>query len=256
MTLFTDDTKKEIRSVLIGTAIGFLVQFFAREYLKRHPNHLNSNKSKDSIPSLAKPEKINPRKRIWIIQKLRGGVLDGVSIRALIELGNELGPIIGVLGGGLTYIYKLPRHKLVNFLYKSTPQNLPVKSLIPLEETQDAIKRIGWLCDKNLNFLYKVLTDTSISEEKKNVVTSEILTEDIKFKTDSDRVQFVLCIVAIMVSLYTPTPMNYMIFSKKLWKAVKEGKISKVVLRAILRQLGAKGLRIDPDLLKELKDLD
>ena len=89
--------RKEIRYILIGTGIGCLLQFIAGEYLKRHPDHLNSNSSKDARPPIAKPEKSNPLSKIWIIKKLQGDVLDGVSIVAIAELVNDLGIILGVL---------------------------------------------------------------------------------------------------------------------------------------------------------------
>jgi hypothetical protein len=43
---------------------------------------------------------------------------------------------------------------------------------------------------------------------------------------------------------------SYYIILKNLIKAIKQGKISKVVGRAIIRKLKKKGLPVDPELLE------
>lgn len=252
MTLFTEITKKEIKYILIGTAVGFLLQFACAQYLKKHPELLNSNKFNEYDPAnpySPKPEKIDPFSKIWIIRRFRGGALDGLSLVTIINFINEAGPVIGALGGFISFLGVIPKANLVSLLYKNTPQNLPVKSLISLEDTKSATESIAWLCDQNANILFTVLNDESIPFEEKKRTTYGILTQHIDLKTNSARVKFVLCIVAIILALSIANPGGYMILINQLYEAVKAGKISKVVFRAIVRKLRGKAVIVDPDLI-------
>jgi hypothetical protein len=64
------------------------------------------------------------------------------------------------------------------------------------------------------------------------------------------RIAFVLCIVFVLYILSIQNPSSFYILLKNLIKAIKEGRISKAIGRAIVRRLKKKGIAIDPELLE------
>jgi hypothetical protein len=113
----------------------------------------------------------------------------------------------------------------------------------------DLTEDTNWLCDQNLNLLFTVLKDKSIPFQDKKRIRYRIFSHHIDLKTNSARVKFVLSIVAIILALSIANPGGSMILRNQLYEAVKAGKISKVVYRAILRLVRRKGILVDSDLL-------
>ena len=146
-------------------------------------------------------------------------------------------------------ISKIPSSAISTYLRDAFPQNLP-----ELEKKKFILvkgKKIDLdYCDQNLEYLFEVLKDRTVPFKEKKELTSSILTKYLNLKTANERVNFVLCIVFILYIFSIQDMSSYYIILKNLIKAIKQGKISKVVARAIIRQLKKKGLPVDPELLQ------
>lgn len=241
--IITDDIIKEYRYILIGYGLGILVKIILLQVLKyfqRHPEFLNSQQPNQSI---LKDEK--PVSRKWVVKKLRGGLLEILSgLAKIIDGIPAAGAIIGLLS---------LNEDLTSIIYNNSPQNFPIKTLRSVDQSKDARNMVEWLCDTNLKYLFNVLLDTSIPYEKKEVLVSKLLSEELNLKTDIAWVLFVQCIASIMIAIYIPTPGSYQILSNTLAEAVEKGKMKKNILRGILSRLKGKDLRIEHRLFEVLK---
>jgi len=90
----------------------------------------------------------------------------------------------------------------------------------------------------------------TIYYEEREKVTTWILNNYLNLKTWSERLHLVLCIVSILYILSVQNTSSFYSLISKLIKAIKEGKISKLVGRAIIRKLRKKGILIDPELIE------
>lgn len=253
-----EDTKMEIVYVGIGLGIGFVVQFVGRScirYIERKNCVLDSTKSDEHDPLIVKPDKkINPLYKIWIIRKLRGGLTDPITLltvgTAIIKVGtviSEVSPTIGLLLGFGSFLMKTKKANIVSMLYKTSPQNLPVKSLISIQDKMNAIENIGHLCDNHIGeIIINILNSDSLSIEQKQKAIYKIFTEHIRLDTNGARVKFVLCIFTILVALYIGDTTGYIIVLKSLYNAVKEGKLNSRVFLTIIKKLRKKGWLVDP----------
>lgn len=100
-----------------------------------------------------------------------------------------------------------------------------------------------------MKYLFKVLEDKGIPFEEKEKITRSIFSKYLNLKTMNGRVTFVLCIVLILYILSIQNQSGFIILLKNLIRAIREGKISKAIGRAIVRRLQKKGVDIDPELL-------
>lgn len=186
----------------------------------------------------------------------RGGALieiSGISIKVVakvvVKFLAEKGFLTGLAAGGGIVVSKIPVTAISTYLHDAFPQNLP-----HLEK--DKFILVGGekiyldQCDPNLEYLFKILGDERIPFEEKEKVAHSILTKYLNLKTMNGRVTFVLCIGFMLYILSIQDPSGFYILLKNLIKAIKEGRISKVIGRAIIRRLKKKGLPIDPELLE------
>jgi hypothetical protein len=101
-----------------------------------------------------------------------------------------------------------------------------------------------------LEYLFKILEDETIPFEEKKKISRLILTKYLDLKTFNGRINFVLCIVFVLSILSIQNTSGFYILLKNLIKAIKEGRISKAIGRAIVRKLQKKGIAVDPELLE------
>jgi hypothetical protein len=111
-----------------------LVKFAYIQYLKLHPELVNSEKLTSRKTAKPQPSKI------WIIRKLRGGIIVTSSILTLLNILSQGGEIIGLIEGCVEFASRLTKTALVSMIYKSSPQNLPVTSLIALPNLESDLK--------------------------------------------------------------------------------------------------------------------
>lgn len=74
--------------------------------------------------------------------------------------------------------------------------------------------------------------------------------EHLNLKTHSGRIRFVLCIVLLLFIFSSSSFSNCYVLMESLIEAVREGRISKALARLIIRKLKARGITVDPELIK------
>ena len=238
--------------LLIGMTVNMLMQFWCSYYIKKHPELFSNNPN----PYILKPKDIEPFSlySLWKIDRING--INVIRFFQPIYSSNyrfmfnflKQSLLIGLGLRFISYMFTLPNGTLAQILYQSSAQNLPGKSMVSIELMESTIKNIEWVCNNEFEFLVAILNDESIPFKIKEKVTSKILLRHINFKTDSERIEFVLCMVTVLFSFWIVNPGGYMILLHKLYEAKKAGKISKVVYRAILYKLRKNGV-IDIDFL-------
>lgn len=245
-------SRKDTKIIVITTVCGGILQIICRRYIKSHPELFEGKNAnlKEAEPGI-KNKNRNPRFRRFFP---RGGAvveLSGTGIKALavvIKFLAENGLMAGLVTGTSVVVSRIPTNALNAYLRDAFPQNLPEldrKKFIFVDGEKIYLDQ----CDQSLKYLFTVLRDERLPFEEKEKLTRSILTKYLNLKTADGRVNFVLCIVFILYVFSTNNMSSYYIILKNLIKAMKEGKISKVVGRAIIRKLKKRGLPIDPALL-------
>lgn len=246
--------RKEIKIIIISTVTGGVLQIICRRYIKSHPEFLEEKNGnpKEAEPAI-KNKNRKPRLRHFFP---RGGAIieiSGISIKVLAKVAIKFiakkGLLAGLVGGSGIALSKIPTSAISTYLRDAFPQNLPElekKKFILVNGEKIYLDQ----CDQNIEYLFTVLKDSTISFEEREKLTSSILTKYLNLKTINGRVNFVLCIVFILYMFSTQNMSSYYIILKNLIKAIKEGRISKLVGRAIIRKLKSKGLPVDPELLE------
>lgn len=157
--------------------------------------------------------------------------------------------LTGLVTGSSVALSRIPISALRTCLREALPQNLP-----ELERKKFILvggeKVYLDLCDQNIEYLFTLLKDPTLPYKEKEKITRSILKKYLNLKTANGRVNFVLCIVFMLYIFSTQDMASYYIILKNLIKAIKEGKIPKIVGRAIIRKLKRRGLLIDPELLE------
>jgi hypothetical protein len=195
----------------------------------------------------------NPRFRGFLPHGGAMVELSGISITVIAKVAikflAENGLLAGLFTGICIALSKISTSVLDTYLRDPFAQNLP-----ELERQKfilvDGEKLYLDQCDQNIQYLFMVLKDPTLPFEEKEKITRSILTKYLNLKTADGRVNFVLCIVFILYIFSTQSTSSYYVILKILIKAIKEGRILKVVGRAIIRKLKKRGLPIDPELLE------
>lgn len=78
-------------------------------------------------------------------------------------------------------------------------------------------------------------------DERCKLVSKVFFRINLKNKGGNAEVTFVLCMISILVGLITTNTSSYMVLLNQLLAAVRSGKISLVILRAIVRKLQKQG---------------
>lgn len=246
--------RKEIKIIIITTVTGGVLQVICRRYIKNHPEFLKEKNGniKEAEPGI-KNKNRNPRFRnfFW-----RGGAvieLSGINIKVIAKVAinflAENGLLAGLVTGSSVALSKIPTSVISTYLREAFPQNLPElerKKFILVDGEKIYLDQ----CDQNLEYLCKVLKDITLPFEEKEKLARSILTKYLNLKTADGRLNFVLCIVFILSIFLSQNISSYHIILKNLIKAIKEGKIPKVVGRAIIRKLKKRGLLVDPELFE------
>lgn len=219
-------------------------KFYQKKYLKRHPEFL-----KDALVIKKKhrpPRFLPPRSRAIIeISRISIKVVATVVLNFLAKKGL----LAGLATGGAVVISKISATTVSTYLRDAFPQNLPdleKKKFILVGGEKVYLDQ----CDQNLEYLFKILEDETIPFEEKEKVAGSILTKYLNLKTITGRITFVLCIVFILYILSIQNPSGFYILLKNLIRAIREGKISKAIGRAIVRRLQKQGVAVDPELLE------
>ncbi len=236
--------RNDVKIVIICTVTGGILQVLSKQYLKSHPEFLKDapvTKKKYRLPRFLSPRK--------------GALFEfsGVRIVAQITVNflADKGLLAGFVIGSGVAVSKIPVNAISTYLQDSFPQNLPhleKKNFILVNGEKIYLDQ----CDQNFKYLVKILGDETIHFEEKEKVARAILTKYLDLKTVNGRIVFVLCIVGLLSFLSSQNPAGFYILLKNLIKAIKEGKISKAMGRAIVRRLlkNYEDVPVDPELLE------
>jgi hypothetical protein len=249
--------RKDVKVIIFGTVVGAIVQVRCRQYIKSHPESLGITPDilKEVEPEI---ELKNGNRRFRRLRKFlargvssRGGAMAEFSLIAkfvIIFLADN-GMLTGFFTATGIVISKIPASAINRYLSDAFAQNLP-----ELEKQKfilvDGEKLYMDQCNQNLKYLFLILKDPTLPLEEKEKVAYSILTKYLDLKTMDGRVNFVLCLVFILLVLSNESPSSFYIILQNLIKAIKEGKISKAVGGTIIRRLQKKGVPIDPALLE------
>jgi hypothetical protein len=239
-------SRNDVKIFLICTVSGGILQVLAQEYLKSNPKFLKDapvtkNKKKYKQPRFLAP---------------RGGAVIEVSAisikvvaKVILNVLAKKGLLAGIVTGTGVVISQIPASAISTYLRDAFPQNLP-----DLEKTRCIVVGGQTIyleqCDQNLEYLFKILEDVTIPFEEKEKVARSILTKYLDLKTMNGRINFVLCVVFLLYILSTQNPSGFYILLNNLKKAIKEGRISKAIGRAIIRKLKKKVLLLTQSWLK------
>ena len=245
--------RKNIKMIVIATVSGGVLQIICRRYIKNNPEFLEKeNEDLKETEPVIKNKNRNPKFRNPFPRGGAVSALSGISIKVaatfVVKFLAENGLLAGLVTGSGVTLSRIPTSVLSLYLRKGLPQNLP-----ELERNKfilvDGKKVYLDLCDQNIGYLFTILKDPTLPYEEKEKITRSILTKYLNLKTADGRVNFVLCIVFMCYIFSTQDMSSYYIILKNLIKAIKEGRIPKIVGRAIIRKLKKRGLLIDPRLL-------
>lgn len=236
--------RNDVKIVVICTVTGGILQVLSKQYLKSHPEFLKDapvTKKTYRLPRFLSP---------------RGGALieiSGISIKLVAQvvvnfLAKE-GLLAGLATGGAVFISKIPATAVSTYLRDSFPQNLSSldkKRFILVGKEKIYLDQ----CDQNLKYLFQMLEDETIPFDEKKKLASSILTKYLNLKTMTGRANFVICIVFILYILSNQNSSGFYILLKNLIEAIREGRISKPIGRAIVRKLQKDGICVNPELLE------
>ena len=219
--------RRDVKTIIIGTAVGGILQILAQQYIKNNPELFQ-----DLRKQLPTSKKRTPR---WFIP--RGG--EFISTMTLLQL------IIAYIGD---YGVKTGLFCSLPVLLAGTPKDeiaLAIRNAmvqIPHETfvLVDGEKIYLDECDKPLEYLFSILDDESIPFEERRKAAHSILTKRLSINTQSGRRNLALCLTFIIYILFKNKTSSFYIIMKGLIEAVREGKITKQVARIIVRRLKKK----------------
>ena len=247
-------SRNEIKIIVITTVTGGVLQIICRRYIKNHPKLLEEKNGnlKKTEPGI-KNKTRSPRLRDFFP---RGGAIiefSGITIKILAKVAinflAENGFLAGLVTGSGVALSKIPTSAISTYLRDAFPQNLPElerKKFILVDGEKIYLDQ----CDQNLEYLFAVLKDKTLPFEEKEKLTRSIVTKYLNLKTADGRLNFVFCIVFILSIFSIQNMSSYHILLKNLIKSIKEGRIPKIVGRAIIRKLKKRGLPVNPELLE------
>ena len=233
-------SRNDVKILIVSTATGGVLQFFAKKYLKNHPELLKDLKD-------ARPKELIPHVP-------RGGDLTIVTAALkltpiLLNFFADHGLTAGILSGLGIMIGKIPITALSTTIRKCSVQNMS-----HLDKNRFVLRNgeITYIdqCDENMKYILTILKDETMPFEKKREVVEKVFSKYLNLDTDNGRRNFVLCIVFIS---YMVSTSNFYMLIAGLIKSIKEGKISKEIGRLIVRKLIKSGISVDPELVDLVK---
>ena len=238
--------RNDVKIVITCTVVGGVLQVLAKRYLNSHPEFSDDPPVTKKKYRLPVPRFLSPRGgAIFEIPALVVKIIANVVVNFLAKKGL----MAGLMAGGGIVVSKIPATAISTYLRDAFPQNLPhleKKKFILVGGEKIYLDQ----CDKNFEYLFNILEDKTIPFEKKEKEALSVLTKYLNLKTSKGRITFILCIVFVLYILSIQNSSGFYILLKNLIKAIKEGRISKPIGRAIVRRLQRKGTAVDPELLE------
>lgn len=237
-------TKKEVKTMIIGTLIGYLLQIISGWILRQYPELLEAleetsndeksngekNPSQDSIENepLENPNSVP-----------RGGTLvTGARVLAtVLQFLTNNGLLAGVITTALKNISNLDSSAVSKYLGDALPQ-----SQIVSDNMKSHTKGIDNFsldqCEKvpGMEYLFKILEDSEIPYQERERVANDII-RGLDIIKPIGKAGLVICLLSLLIYFNKNNTSSYHILIQKLIQALKEGRLSKNVARALVRQL-------------------
>jgi hypothetical protein len=147
-------------------------------------------------------------------------------------------------------VEKIPFQGLSTVLRYASPMILPDHGVIKVHGKTIYLDPYS----QDLDYLFKILSDPSIPFEKRREIARSILLDYIDLSSVEKRSLFIIGIVIILLILFSTNISSYLILIKTLIEAIKSGKISKALARAIIRKLKRKKIPVDPAFLDSISE--
>jgi hypothetical protein len=246
-------SRREVKTFLISILIGTTIQIMCRQYLKNHPELQQQFEEKKKNIELSKKlfEEFEEKKKKPKFRNLfmRGGVVFEASTTFLLLtfLSNNALLVSIITGNGLT-LAAIPTKAISHYLQHSFINNLP-----DLTKTQFIIvngEKMLDQCDANIDYVLAMLKEPLSLAHKEQLTCSMFKKFTKLVKTSAGSRSFIICIVSLLSILASGYGVGYHFTLEALIQAIKEGRISKKIGRAIIRRLIKLGLRVNPDLVE------
>ena len=229
--------RRDVKTIIIGTAVGGILQILAQQYIKNNPELFQELQKQ-----LPKSKKRTPR---WFIP--RGG--EFISTMTLLQLIiayiGDYGVKTGLFCSLAVLLAGTPKDEIALAIRNAMVQ-IPHETFVLVDGEKIYLDE----CDKPLEYLFSILDDESIPFEERRKAAHSILTKRLSINTQSGRRNLALCLTFIIYILFKNKTSSFYIIMKGLIEAVREGKITKQVARIIVRRLKKKGVPVDPELIE------
>lgn len=165
---------------------------------------------------------------------------------AVAKHGTRAGASIAVVYVGT----KIPVTTIANFVAHhiryASPQNLPYLEDIKVRIVKGSKIYID-LCHQNFEYLFNILEDSAIPYAAREKMADKTLTQYLELATNDGRINFVICMVTLILILFHNNKAGFHLLFEALIKALREGKLSKRMARIIIRRLQRQGIPISPE---------
>ena len=229
--------RRDVKTIIIGTAVGGILQILAQQYIKNNPELFQELQKQ-----LPKSKKRTPR---WFIP--RGG--EFISTMTLLQLIiayiGDYGVKTGLFCSLAVLLAGTPKDEIALAIRNAMVQ-IPHETFVLVDGEKIYLDK----CDQPLKYLFSILDDESIPFEERRKAAHSILTKHLSINTRSGRRNLALCLIFIIYILFKNKTSSFYLIMKGLIEAVREGKITKRVARIIVRRLKRKGVPIDPELIE------
>ena len=219
--------RRDVKTIIIGTAVGGILQILAQQYIKNNPELFQ-----DLRKQLPTSKKRTPR---WFIP--RGG--EFISTMTLLQLIiayiGDYGVKTGLFCSLAVLLAGTPKDEIALAIRNAMVQ-IPHETFVLVDGEKIYLDE----CDKPLEYLFSILDDESIPFEERRKAAHSILTKRLSINTQSGRRNLALCLTFIIYILFKNKTSSFYIIMKGLIEAVREGKITKQVARIIVRRLKKK----------------
>ena len=265
-------SRTDVQIVVFSTLAGGVLQIACQKYLEKHPDLIMTEddfkKIKDIIEQ-NKPvdtegtediEKPKFRKN-WPVPNPWPFTYAKLILKAIAEHGVKMATAGGAtIVGGIAVVQHgkavakivLPNKKR---LWESSAQNLPDFAVERVRYVFMGENKIQLLCEPELNLgnFFEEVGSASLPFEKRAIEVERVLGKLGEINDTTELLAFISCVTSIihMYHLLGSVSGRHIMY-KKLLELLKEGKLTKIIVKAIIRPLMRKKLPIDGELMDYL----